>query len=937
MPDPTSRMHTGMEATSAPGSATQAVGASERLGEFIGPYQLQAVLGEGGFGVVYEAVQTHPVRRQVALKIIKRGMDSREFVARFESERQTLAALDHPHVAKVLGAGATSDGRPYFAMELVKGEPIDRYCDQRQLSIERRLEIFIQVCEAVQHAHDGGVIHRDLKPNNLIIATHDEHPFAKVIDFGIAKATAAEANEGLTQLGEIIGTPAYMSPEQLAGAGNIDTRADVYALGAVLYQLLTGDTPLPAASLRGIPLALAQQRLLQHEPARPSLRLRKDSALCRQRAERCGLEPRSLLRQLHGELDWIVMQALEKDPARRYPGARELAADLRRFLDHTPVLAAPPSLTYRLRKQLWRHRLALLVVGPLVLALVIAVLGNLWQLRQQQRPLAPAEPAIAVLPLRLLGGSDADQLFALGLHDAVLGQLSRLGALRVISREAVMTRVGAGISTRQLAEQLGATWLLQGSIQRAGTRLQIRASLVDAHSESVRWSQPFDAEWSADNLFEIQARITAAIAKQVGAELSHAQQVALDRRATRSTEAYAAYLEGRALARYGNNSLDEIADAITAYQRAIAADPGFAAAHSAKAMAHLALAWGGRQPADNLEAARRALDSASLLDRDSVDTLIAQASYHYRGLLDYPAAEAALARALAREPNNLEAWDLRAANARRDLRLDDAIAGFRRVLELDPLNVPRAGDLAYTLALAGRLSEARAAADRARALAPDHPYVLGAATTVAIWSGDLEAAWQAARRQPVADHAAYDYFRSSYALYTRDSERLAAMLASWPAPRSQPPFHDYFDLMRIFALRQGGQNQVAAPLLNDLLERLHPAPAGPRWSDQQRWVRVAALALAGRQPELLAALADLLSDPPKDRLWLAEEGFALIAALASGGEAEACFDLVDALVSDFGLAQFARLRAAPAFDGLRASARYQALDRRYLAWAAAAP
>jgi eukaryotic-like serine/threonine-protein kinase len=347
----------------------------EGPGSIIGRYRLIEQLGEGGFGVVFRAEQTEPVTRTIALKIIKLGMDTRAVVARFEAERQALAVMDHPGIAKVLDAGATDAGRPYFVMELVHGKPITRFCAIAGLSERRRLELFADVCRAVQHAHTKGIIHRDLKPANILVTEVDGRPVPRIIDFGIAKATGSLAKEPFTEARQFVGTPEYMSPEQAHAPGSdIDTRTDIYSLGVVLYELLTGVTPLDGATLRSAAWDQMLRMIREAEPPKPSTRA---SALST--ASVPGNPPLPDPGALRGDLDWITMRCLEKDRSRRYQTAEGLAADIDRHLQGAAVLAAPPSGTYRARKFLWRHRFGVgagaLVVGSLVAGLVLA----LWQ------------------------------------------------------------------------------------------------------------------------------------------------------------------------------------------------------------------------------------------------------------------------------------------------------------------------------------------------------------------------------------------------------------------------------------------------------------------------------------------------------------------------------------------------------------------------------
>jgi serine/threonine protein kinase/tetratricopeptide (TPR) repeat protein len=350
----------------------------EGPGTVIGAYKLLEPIGEGGFGIVFLAEQHEPIRRKVALKILKPGMDSKQVIARFEAERQALALMDHPHIAKVLDAGQTDSGRPYFVMDLVKGLPITEFCDQRQLTPRQRLELFVHVCQAVQHAHQKGIIHRDLKPSNVLVALDEAAPQVKVIDFGIAKALGQQLTDKTlcTGLAQMIGTPLYMSPEQ-TGLGNVDvdTRSDIYSLGVLLYELLTGTTPFDKERFQAVGYDEMRRILREEEPPRPSTRL----STLGQAASTVAMQRKSDVKRLsqlyRGELDWIVMKALEKDRNRRYDTASAFAADVQRYLDDEPVLACPPSAWYRCRKFARRNKRVLITASAFLLLLLASVVG----------------------------------------------------------------------------------------------------------------------------------------------------------------------------------------------------------------------------------------------------------------------------------------------------------------------------------------------------------------------------------------------------------------------------------------------------------------------------------------------------------------------------------------------------------------------------------
>ncbi len=472
--------------TEALGPASIAAAGSEPEGAMIGRYKILQRIGEGGFGVVYMAQQTEPIKRRVALKILKPGMDTKQIVGRFEAERQALGMMDHPHIARVLDGGATPSGRPFFVMELVRGEPLNQFADREKLDTRQRIELIRSVALAVQHAHSKGIIHRDLKPTNVLVELTDGKPVPKVIDFGIAKAASIELTDRtvFTDFRQMIGTPEYMSPEQAGGGIDIDTRTDIYSLGVMLYELLTSTTPLDSRKLRSASFMELQRIIREDEPPRPSARLTGLTTLS-DVAQRRRTAPQSLAGVLRGELDWIVMKCLEKDRARRYQTVNELVDDLDRYLKGQTVLAAPPSTGYKVRKFVTRYRTAVIAAAAVLIALILGIIGTgIGFVRAQRESARLARASDFLERLVVTGGEGGGNLGPAEVSDlrreaANLFPGKPIGVMVLLARaDLLFKRQQADSAVPILSqavselEELGNKPLLAGSLMRLGQALQ---------------------------------------------------------------------------------------------------------------------------------------------------------------------------------------------------------------------------------------------------------------------------------------------------------------------------------------------------------------------------------------------------------------------------------------------------------------------------------
>ena len=683
----------------------------------VGPYRVLSQLGQGGMGAVYLAERDDgQFHQRVALKLVRRGLHLDErLVRRFRDERQILASLVHPHIARLLDGGLTDDGLPYFAMELVEGQPIDRFADAGHLPVAERLELFLKVCDAVEYAHGRHIVHRDLKPSNILVSRTGE---LKLVDFGIAKLLAPGLEStGLTRTGDRLLTPEYASPEQIRGEP-VAPASDVYSLGLVLYELLAGHRPFRRAGRTAHEL---ERAILEEEATRPSATVARPADIAEQISHARGTSPDRLRRRLQGDLDAIVLKALRKEPRARYATAGELGADVRRHLAGEPVRARGGARTYRVRRFLRRHRTAVLT-GTAGVALGVAVLAVALPGEDTAGP-GEGRKMLAVLPFKNLG-PPADEYFADGLTEEITSRLAGLSDLGVVSRTSADQYKGTEKALREIGRELGAGYVLEGSVrwERADSgpgRVRVTPQLIRVADDRHLWAHNYDAELT--EVLDVQAAIAERVTTALDLALRAPERAALERRGTANSEAYDYYLRGNDYASR-SQSREDAGTALELYQRAVSLDPGFAAAWARLSRMHMGLYWWeyDRSP-ERRRQGKEAAETALRLAPGLPDAHIALGYYWYWGHLDYDRALEHFNAARATQPSNSELLRGIGLVQRRQGRWEEALATFRTALELDPRSTGRAADLGETYAVVRQYPLAARYLDRAIALAPELP------------------------------------------------------------------------------------------------------------------------------------------------------------------------------------------------------------------------
>lgn len=722
-------------------------------GQRIGAYVVTRELGRGGMGAVYLAARADgQFEKEVAIKVLKRGTDTEEVLRRFASERHILARLDHPNIARLLDAGTTNDGLPYFVMEYVAGAPVTRFAREHQLSIEERLGVFLKICAAVEVAHQNHVIHRDLKPSNILVNSEGE---PKLLDFGIAKllTEGGDAVE-LTAAGDQRLTPICASPEQTDGRP-VTEASDVYALGALLYELLTGNKPHKFSSPHP-PREEIVRVIREEQPALPSV----------------TVSERETARLLRGDLDAIVSFAMRKEPEMRYPKVAALAADVRRYLAHEPVEARKGSTAYRARLLAHsRTTRRIAMAGGLLLVALAAFL--FWSQTQRKMPAPVTVPnessapdnrkSIAVLPFDNFGDENPSY-FADGVQDNILTDLGKVGGLKVVSRNAVAAYRGKEKNARAIGRELGVGNVLVGSVQRSGDRVRINAQLVDTGSDTQLWAEHYDRK--VEDIFALQSELAQTIVAQLQTTLSTGEKAAIWKQPTQDLQAYDLYLKARAALNNsrGPDPAQSWNEAMDLAKAAIQRDPNFTLAYCLlNEVQLLTYRYGDDHTPERLAEARAAAETALRLDPKLEEAQLALVRYYYNGIRDYHRTEQELSNFPTSAPHTVEYYTLASLVERRLAKWEESIRDGRKAIELDPQNAELVVNLCQTLSGLRRYAEVRQLLNEAFARlhgkAPVRLWLVK--EEVAVATGDLEGA-----------RAALDQAQASGETMDLDSARL---------------------------------------------------------------------------------------------------------------------------------------------------------------------
>jgi eukaryotic-like serine/threonine-protein kinase len=889
---------------------------ASEIGKRVGAYVIIREIGQGGMGTVYLAARADGYfEKQVAIKLLKRGVANEEVLRRFRSEREVLARLDHPNIARLIDAGATEDGLPYFVMEYIDGIPITRFLDekQEQEGLAARLNLFLKISAAVEAAHRNSVIHRDLKPNNILVNREGE---PKLLDFGIAKVVGNNTNPlELTTLGQERLTPISASPEQVKGEP-VTVSSDIYGLGVVLYEMLTGVRP---------------HRFLTTDPSREEL----VEVVCKQPPTLPSfvVKDRDTQRQLRGDLDAILLRALQKEPDLRYPSVGEFAEDIRRHLIGEPVRAREHKAAYRIKNRLLHNRTIQVSLAATILALLIAaafifgsrVRSGLNQLGLQAPAVssglgsAPSlsEKSIAVLPFDIFNNDTDNAYFADGVQEAIITDLANVAALKVISRGSVAPYRGKAKNERELGQTLGVSYVVEGSVQKSGDRVRVNAQLIEARTMTEVWAQQYDRK--LDDLFGVESDLAQAIVSQLKGKLSPDEKAAIENRPTKDMLAYDFYLRARE-SFFQNNC----PNAINLLERAIARDPQFALAYCSLAEVQLYMFRFNKDTTPGrLDHANEAAETALKLAPKLPQSHLAKAQYYYYGLHDYERTVRELATAPSSGTDNAKFVDLAALTERRLGRWKDAIRDGEKAAALDPQNPFIINELVESYISVRRFTDAERLADKGiKAMVTQTGYLWGLKSQALLGMGRIREAAAVVENAPENRARLYQFVLA--ATFARDFAQAFRLLENATTLEKQSYTVPFFDGIVARAKGDSSRAQSSFQLAHDrIILQLHQQPDDPELisnlsvADAGLGLKENALHEARRAIELCPLSRDAVDAP----------GYQTMLALvyAWTGEHDAALTQLEKIVRLPRGPDYSELRFNPWWDEIRTDPRFDTL------------
>ena len=888
-----------------------------RGGERVGAYVIVRELGRGGMGTVFLAERADgQFEKQVAIKILNRGADTAEILRRFRAERQILARLDHPNIARLLDAGTTDDGLPYFIMDYIVGAPVTRFAVAQKLSTRQRLELFLKICAAVEFAHRNLVVHRDIKPSNILANAEGE---PKLLDFGIAKLLAKDEDAAqLTTEAQQHLTPICASPEQAKG-DPITVATDIYSLGALLYEMLSDQKPHRFSTARPTREELALVVGEQVPP--PPSAVASDAQTAR---------------LLRGDLDAIVLFAMRKEPGMRYATVADLADDIRRHLAREPVVARHPTLGYR-AKCLVKRNGSRLVASAAVVIVLAGVLFAFWARSQQNAreaagmrarevsaPVSDTRKSIAVLPFESLGDNNSPSYFADGVQDNILTDLGKVRDLKVISRSGVAPYRGKNRNMKQIGRDLGVANVLEGSVQISGDRVRINAQLIDTQTDSQIWAEQYDRK--LEDIFALQSELAQTIAAQLKATLSTDEKAKIWSQPTQDLQAYDFYLRAQAVFRVGGPNMprENWDEAISLLNRAIARDPKFTLAYCLLNEVYVLLyRFGKDHSPQHLAAAKDAAETALRLEPNSEEARLALARYHYHGLSDYRQTQQELSRIPSAASHEVEFFTLASLVERRLGQFEASIRNGEKAVELDPQNTSLAVSLAQTYSGLRRFGDSERVANAAIARIPEpkSTRISVVKNEAALGMGNVEEA--RAALESVQDKIDMDYQAARLWLYfiERDYNRAKAFAANATDEAKKMP--DFWLTLAAVAHVAGKVNEERQA--NEEAKRLALVALGPRPNDPNLLGQLAiAEAGLGQNEEALrhARQAAAILPPSVDAVLGPSCEMRLAEVLVMTGDRDGAFDELGKLTKlPFGVNQ-GDLKLNPMWDDLRNDPRF---------------